>query len=150
MAKKRIYKADAFAAINPKQNYGTVYADTLKSAEFNALSIAAQNLWLKLRAHAKDNEAKRALYAFCKEFNIGNVSDNCFIFTTTQAAEYGFSAPYKSRCLKELEKAGFIKTMLNNYKIRRANLYAFSDNWKKAQNIAGDVFGVDELTEDEK
>ena len=151
MAKQK-FKADyyASAAKDGKDNYGTIFVSMLKHENFNAMTPSAQILYCKCRANSQDNEAKRTLYGLAQKFKLGIVLPNWFTLTTSQAKEFHVKPSNKSRYLKELEQAGFIETVLNNYKTRQANVYAFADGWKKKTELAGDAFGVDQLAENER
>ena len=121
---------DYNASIN-ESNFGRIYSSMLKSKSYLELSIGAQKMYLVLRAHAQSQDGRRCLYRYSEVQGKNYTSDKYFVFPKSHATQYGYKAPNVTKYIKELEAAGFIKTVENNQHRHNVNVYAFVSAWKE-------------------
>lgn len=128
---------------NPKTNYGTMPVDILKSKEFQSLSCAARLFYCVLRAHVHSQHNLECLYCTVQELDKrmryetpmtdireAVYSFQYFVLPAVQGEAYGYSPQYSHKLRAELERAGFIETVVQQRHVKRCNIYAFSTNFK--------------------
>lgn len=130
---------------NPFSNYGALSVDLLKSPQYQSLSCAARQMLCVMIAHAHDEGAIKSLYNAILELDgllgletpktdienaIYGSSYRYFVLPAKQVSRYGYSSAYSFKLRQELERKGFIETMVRQKRIKRVNIFAFSTNWK--------------------
>lgn len=129
--KKKIQFVDTKASFGNKDYFGTVFVGMLKHSAYKKLSLAQKQFYSYCRVQSRSSEGQACLYNFSKESGI-IYSKDCFVFPASHMKQYGIDRGNGSKLLKQLEAAGFIRTVENNKHRKKINVYEFSDEWKNS------------------
>ena len=95
-------------------------------------SLIESEQWKKL------SHAARELYILIYHEYRGTYTGNSVKCPYTDIMKYGFSRATISKCIKELEKEGFI-TCESGGLTRAPNVYHFSDKWVDSENAGSGI-----------
>lgn len=131
---------------NPKSRFGMIYADMLKSEQYQRLSVASRQLLTVIIVHSNTDIAKECLFnAYTqRKIELGqnadphnvwtelrDINNNYFVFPKKQYEIYGYTKSYTSKYLKELKDNGFISVLQNGKTSRQVSIYKFDTKWKR-------------------
>lgn len=89
-----------------------LYFYMLESKAWNSLSPSSHDLYIKIRKEHKGRSENRLKLPY---------------------SQSGQSPATTARCLKELEKSGFIDVIQHGGLFHKCNVYALSERWKETQ-----------------
>lgn len=131
---------------NPVSTFGIIYADMLKSKQYQNLSCGGKQFLTTCIVNASTEKAKECLYNALKEryalldekkteqdirSEVYDKNRKYFVFPKCQYEQYGYSKGDSGKYFKELKEKGFIRTKQDGKTNRKVNIYEFITDWKK-------------------
>ena len=121
MAKKKTITKESFESGNGSSNFIAIYHDMYDSKAYQELTAHDIQLYMAMRRKYSRKVTKGQIW----DSNKDNIS--------MPAKEYRkmmHQATFE-KCIDHLIELGFIKLVENRYKVRKCNIYGFSDMWQK-------------------